>query len=78
MKDTVNPFESKKFWSMVVGVIMTIIVAIIPELEQHIDTLVPAILAIVGIAIGGFTVQDQAKEKYGNGAATVTTDTSTS
>lgn len=51
-------FRSKRFWSAVVGLIAMIAVAFIPELEQHMEQLVPAIVAIIGALIGGYAVED--------------------
>ena len=65
-KQATDIFTSKKFWTMVTGLVMTVVVSIVPELEEHIDTLIPAILVIVGSLIGGYTIQDNAKEKYKN------------
>ena len=62
-------FRSKRFWTALLGVVSMLLVAFVPELEAHVDTLTPGILAVVGLLIGGYTVQDsisayQGENKY--------------
>lgn len=53
-------FRSKRFWTALLGILSMILVAFVPELEEYIETLIPGILGIVGIVIGGYTLQDTA------------------
>ena len=63
-KQATDILKSKKFWSGLIGLAGMILVALIPELEQHMDTLIPSIVTVVGAMIGGYAVQDFGKEKY--------------
>lgn len=56
--DGFDVFRSKKFWTATLGVVAMIIVSFVPELEAHLETLIPAIVGIIGVAIGGFALQD--------------------
>lgn len=51
-------FKSKRFWTALMGIISMVLVAFVPELEPHMETLVPGILGVIGLLIGGYTVQD--------------------
>lgn len=51
-------FRSKKFWSAVVGLVVLVVTAFVPELTEHLDTIAPAVVAIVGVLIGGYAWQD--------------------
>ena len=51
-------FKSKRFWTALMGILSMVLVAFVPELEPHMETLVPGILGVVGLLIGGYTVQD--------------------
>lgn len=61
-------FTSKRFWSAVVGLVMMVATSLIPELEQHADTLIPAILLVISLLIGGYAAEDYATAK---GAAAI-------
>jgi len=51
-------FKSKRFWTALLGIISMVLVAFVPELEPHMETLVPGILGVIGLLIGGYTAQD--------------------
>jgi len=53
-------FKSKRFYTMVVGLISLVLSSIVPELSEHLDVIAPSIVAIVGILIGGYSAQDTA------------------
>jgi hypothetical protein len=53
--------KSKRFWSAVVGLVAIIITAYVPELRAQIDVIVPGILGIIGILIGGYSVEQAAQ-----------------
>jgi hypothetical protein len=57
--------KSKRFWSAIVGLIAIVVTAFVPALQPHIDVIVPAILGIVGILIGGYTVEETASAVRG-------------
>jgi hypothetical protein len=57
--------KSKRFWSAIVGLVAIIVTAFVPELQPHIDVIVPAILGIIGILIGGYTVEGAASAVRG-------------
>ena len=61
--------KSKRFWSMLIGLIVSIGAALHPDLQDNLQQLQPMILGIVGIAIGGYSVQDVARELGKNGGA---------
>jgi hypothetical protein len=50
--------KSKRFWSAVIGLIAIVVTSFVPELQPHIDIIVPGILGIVGVLIGGYSVED--------------------
>lgn len=51
-------FKSKRFWSAVIGLIAMIITGLVPELKEHIDIMIPAIVGIIGLLIGGYSIED--------------------
>lgn len=51
-------FKSRRFWSAIVGLVMMVIVNFIPELKQNAETLTTAIMIVVGLLIGGYSVED--------------------
>jgi len=54
-------FKSRRFWSAVVGIVVMVVVALVPELAQYQDTIIAALVAIFGILIGGYTAEDVAR-----------------
>lgn len=72
--DTPDIFRSKRFWVMALGLLFSILVAYVPQLEAHADILIDSALVIVGLLIGGYSLQDAAaayssgKTKYDNKA----------
>ena len=67
-KKATDVFKSKRFWSGVIGLLAIIITGLAPDLQEHIDTMIPAIVSIVGFLIGGYALQDTASamNKSGN------------
>lgn len=49
--------KSKRFWSAVVGGILAVLVIIIPDLEPLQETLLNAIVILIGLLIGGYTIE---------------------
>lgn len=49
--------RSKRFWSAVVGGILAVLVIVIPELESLQETLLNAIVILIGLLIGGYTIE---------------------
>lgn len=60
---TDNVFKSKRFWSALLGLVMMIATSIVPGLEENAETLVPAILVMIGLLIGGYTAEDVAQAR---------------
>lgn len=50
--------KSRRFWSAVIGLVAMIVTGLVPELQPHIDIIVPGIVGIVGILIGGYAIED--------------------
>lgn len=50
--------RNKSFITTLVGLIVALLVAAVPALQEQQQTLILAIVALVGVAIGGYTVQD--------------------
>lgn len=50
--------RNKSFITTLVGLIVALLVAAVPALQEQQETLIIAIVALVGVAIGGYTVQD--------------------
>lgn len=55
--------KSKRFWSALMGLIAIVITSFVPALSEHIDIIVPGILGIVGVLIGGYSAEDFAQAK---------------
>lgn len=53
--------KSKRFWMAILGVIFMIIEVLNPTLAGEADTLIPATLVLIGIAVGGFSLEDAAR-----------------
>ena len=58
--------QSKRFWTMLLGLITTIVAALQPDLSENLDKLSPMIISIIGITVGGYSVQDAVRE-HANG-----------
>lgn len=56
-------FKSRRFWSAVVGLVAMVVSGLVPELKQHIDVIVPGVVGIVGILIGGYSLEDFASAR---------------
>lgn len=58
MKDTSKPiWKSKRFWSSILGLIAMFAAVYFPEFQE---LPIEAILAIVALLVGGFTVEETA------------------
>jgi cytochrome c biogenesis protein CcdA len=53
-------FRSKRFWTMIVGVLAMAITALVPALAEQIEYIAPSIVIIIGILIGGYSAEDVA------------------
>ena len=53
-----NIFKSRRFWSAVIGLVAIIVTSLVPDLQTHIDIIVPGILGIIGVLIGGYSLED--------------------
>lgn len=51
-------FRSRRFWTGVVGILMMAAVQFIPGLAEHADVLTNAILILIGLLIGGYSLED--------------------
>ena len=56
-------FRSRRFWSAVIGLVAMVVTGLVPELREHIDIIVPGIVGIVGILIGGYAAEDVAAQR---------------
>jgi hypothetical protein len=56
----VDLFKSRKWWAMVVGLVMMAIVHFVPDLAENADQLTESILIVVGLLIGGYALEDSA------------------
>jgi len=50
--------KSKRFWSAVIGLVMMVLVNVIPDLADNDGQLTNAILIIVGLLVGGYSIED--------------------
>lgn len=50
--------KSKRFWSAVVGLAVLVVSSLVPELESHLNVIAPSVVAIVGILIGGYSIEE--------------------
>lgn len=53
--------KSKRFWSAVVGLVILVLSSVIPQLEAHLSVIAPSVIAIVGILIGGYSIEETAQ-----------------
>lgn len=51
-------FKSKRFYVSLLGLIVIVISAFEPRLAERFNEIVPAVLAIVGFLVGGYTIED--------------------
>lgn len=59
--------QSREFWSLVVGSVISILVALVPQLEGSKAEIISAIMVIVGVIIASFgTEKSLAAYKSGN------------
>lgn len=61
--------KSRRLWVGLIGLIFMVLVQIIPTLAEHAETLSNAAIILIGLLIGGYTVEDALLAK--NDAATV-------
>ena len=50
--------RSKRFWSALLGLLAMVIISVAPSLQEHIEILIPGVVGIIGILIGGYAVED--------------------
>lgn len=50
--------KSKRFWVSLLGMLVIIISAFEPTLATRFTEIVPAVLAIVGFLVGGYTLEE--------------------
>lgn len=50
-------FKSREFWSLVVGAVISILVALVPQLESSKTEIISAIMVLVGVIITSFGVE---------------------
>lgn len=62
-------FKSKRFWSALIGLAVMIVTAFVPALTEHLEIIVPGVLGIIGLLIGGYTAEDYAARKAATPAA---------
>lgn len=62
-------FKSKRFWSALIGLAVMIVTAFVPALTEHLEIIVPGVLGIIGLLIGGYTAEDYAARKSSTPAA---------
>lgn len=60
MNNIPDALRSKRFATMVVGLLFYVAVAFVPDLEAHADQLIESTMVIIGLVIGGFSLQDAA------------------
>lgn len=53
--------NSKRFWSALVGLLVIVLSAYLPELRAHLDVIAPAVVGIIGVLVGGYTVEQTAQ-----------------
>lgn len=51
-------FKSRRFWVSIVGLVVLIVSSLAPELEVHLNVIAPSAVAIIGVLISGYTVED--------------------
>ena len=61
-----NVLRSRRFVSGLLGLLILLISAIVPELEQHLNTIAPTVVIIVGVLIGGYSAEDYQAAKSQN------------
>lgn len=55
--------HDRRFWSGLVGLVVIVISALHPDLEDNLGHIAPAVVGIIGTMIGGFSLE-QAAEKH--------------
>lgn len=61
--------RSRRFWTGLLGLLFMVLIHFVPNLAPHAETLTNAVLLVIGLLIGGFTLEDYQLAK--NDAATV-------
>lgn len=51
-------FRSKRFIAAGVGLVVMLLVAAIPELEASEDIIIESLVVLIGVLIGGYSIQD--------------------
>jgi hypothetical protein len=68
-KQATDVLKSKKFWTLIIGLLVMLLVSLVPDLEQDSDKIIESLTLLISIAIGGYAIQDYGKEKYSNGGS---------
>lgn len=50
--------KSRRFWSALLGVVFMVLVNIIPELKANAEQLTNAALIVIGLLVGGYSLED--------------------
>lgn len=50
--------KSRRFWTLITGLISMVVVSFAPQLKEQVDALIPAIVALVVALIGGYSLED--------------------
>lgn len=51
-------FRSRRLWASFLGLLFMVLVQVVPGLAEHADTLQNAALILIGLLIGGFSLED--------------------
>jgi hypothetical protein len=51
-------FKSRRFWSAVMAVVVMLVYNYLPDLEVDPDMLTQGLLAVVGVLLGGYALED--------------------
>lgn len=62
-------FRSEAFYKAVIGVVVMVLTALVPELKPSLDILVPAILGVIGLWIGAPAIESFALNQRAQAAA---------
>ena len=55
--------QSKRFWSGIIGLLVIIITAFVPELEKNLNTIAPSMVGIVLTMIAGYSGENIARAR---------------
>lgn len=55
-----NLIRSREFWALLVGTLVSVLVSLVPQLEGSKETIITAVMALVGVLITSFGVEKAA------------------